>query len=337
MFEFLFRPKTAEDWHAHLRRNPHPQKMLKCLLSDISLSDKRMILYAFLEACVEKRQEESKCTILDAFLHASVERKHKEVQNPKHLKYLAGTKKQSKLLWLESKLDDASHLEITQFIRFALFDEEDDYNDMDWCSRIIKADIKARWIVQREIYLNEEVQALYKSLSLLPPNTDAAVSAAAAAAAEAESQLNAHEKELRYLNYVYWAHKRHIWLLEAGTPVSAAGRAYEARRKHIPDWYLSEWLRRDCAGRGGCCGRGCECCERARNTRDREWSHGHCTSACGCCVRTRGRGRAREVLLLGPEEDMDVLPDDCGVSEDCQGLYVNRLMVAYIWGFGGFV
>lgn len=308
--------------------------MLKCLLSDISLSDKRTILYAFLEACVEKRHEEPKRTILYAFLHASIERKHKEVQNPKYLKYIADARKQSKLLWLESKLDDASHIEMTQFIRFALFNEEDNDSDKDWCSRIIRADIKARWIVQREIYLNEEVQALHKSLSLLPLNTDDAVSAAAA---EAESQLSAYEKELRYLNGIYWAHKQYIWLLEAGTPVSAAGRASETRRKHIPDWYLSEWLRRDCAGRGGCCGRRCGCCERARNTKNREWNHGHCTSACGCCVRTRGCGRAKEVVLLGPERDMDMLPDNCGVSEDCQTLYLNRLVVAYVWGFGGFV
>lgn len=41
--------------------------------------------------------------------------------------------------------------------------------------------------------------------------------------------------------------------------------------------------------------------------------------------------------VVGPEEDMDMLPDDCGVSEDCQGLYLNRLVVAYIWGFGGFL
>lgn len=315
IFRILIRkPKTAEDWHTHLRRDPRPQRMLKCLLSDISFSDKRTILYAYLKPCVQ--------------------RKHKEVQNPKYLEYMANARKQSKLLWLESKLDDAGHLEIVQFIRFALFTEDDNDSDKDWCSRIIRADIKARWIVQREIYLNEEIQALHKSLSLLSINTDAAISAAAA---EAEIQLNAHEKELQYLNYVYWAHKRHIWLLEAGAPVSAAGRAYEARRKHIPDWYLSEWLRRDCAGRGGCCGRGCGCCERARNTRDREWHHGHCTSACGCCVRTRGCGRAKEVEVVGSEEDMDMLPDDCGVSEDCQGLYVNRLMVAYIWGYGGFV
>ena len=310
MFRFLFRrPETAEDWHAHLRRNPNPQKMLICLSSDISLSGKRRILDAFLQACVHKSQ---KC------------------ESPQDPKKPAG-RKHSELLWFESKLDEASHIETAQFIRFALYKEEDNEDDTNWCSRVIREDVKARWLVQREAYLNEEVQALRKSLSLLPPKADEAVSATAAA--KAESKLRVYEKELRHLNNAYWTHKKHIWLLEAGTPVSAAGRAYETRRKHIPEWYLSEWLRRDCAGRGGCCGRECGCCEKARSNRDRKWNYGHCTGACGCCMRTKG---CRKVVT-DPEDDMYEFPDDCDVSEDCRERYVTRLVVAYIWGCEGFV
>lgn len=309
MFRFLFRnPKAAEDWHAHLRRNLNRQKMLKCLLSDISFSDKRTILNVFLQACVENRQ------------------KWKLPQDPKKLAY----KKQSKLLWLESKLDEAGHIKMAQFIRFALYNEEDNESDMDWCSRIIRADVKARWLVQREAYLIEEVQALHKSLSLLPLNADEAV--CAAAATQAEFKLKMYEKELRLLDNAYWAHKKHIWLLEAGIPVSAAGRAYEARWKNIPDWYLSEWLRRDCVGRGGCCGRGCGCCEKARSHKDREWKYGHCTGACGCCMRTKGFRK----MVIDLDDDMYELPDNCGLSEDCQQRYVTRMMVAYIWGCEGF-
>lgn len=180
MFRFLFRnPKAAEDWHAHLRRNPNRQKMLKCLLSDISFSDKRTILNVFLQACVENRQ------------------KWKLPQDPKKLAY----KKQSKLLWLESKLDEAGHIKMAQFIRFALYNEEDNESDMDWCSRIIRADVKARWLVQREAYLIEEVQALHKSLSLLPLNADEAV--CAAAATQAEFKLKMYEKEYRLLDNAY--------------------------------------------------------------------------------------------------------------------------------------
>lgn len=59
-----------------------------------------------------------------------------------------------------------------------------------------------------------------------------------------------------------------------------------------PNWYLCEWLRQDCAGRGGCCGRSCNCCEKLRASAfgvlHLKWDHGHCISACGCYIRTRG-------------------------------------------------
>ncbi|RDW60494.1 uncharacterized protein DSM5745_10952 [Aspergillus mulundensis] len=64
----------------------------------------------------------------------------------------------------------------------------------------------------------------------------------------------------------------------------------------------AQWFhgRRLCAERGGCCARGCGCCERPvtkyiehllEDGKGR-WTtvplYGHCTAECGCCIRERG-------------------------------------------------
>lgn len=83
---------------------------------------------------------------------------------------------------------------------------------------------------------------------------------------EKETQLAVYKAELQLLNDEYWQDNEHVWRLEANTTLGPMRRAYKACRRK-PDWHLSEWLRRDCAGRGGCYGRKCRCCEKARETR----------------------------------------------------------------------
>ncbi|KAJ5489477.1 hypothetical protein N7539_004367 [Penicillium diatomitis] len=57
--------------------------------------------------------------------------------------------------------------------------------------------------------------------------------------------------------------------------------------RNDPMWYMKESLVKDCADRGGCCGRNCGCCElRARHTY--ETGIGHCTVECSCCFEFRG-------------------------------------------------
>lgn len=53
--------------------------------------------------------------------------------------------------------------------------------------------------------------------------------------------------------------------------------------KENPKWYMQKEPTRDCAGRGGCCGRGCGCCEKRESTPGGNMGVGHCTTGCGCC------------------------------------------------------
>lgn len=47
-------------------------------------------------------------------------------------------------------------------------------------------------------------------------------------------------------------------------------------------WYMRDEMVDDCAGRGGCCSRGCGCCAR-RSLSENSKIRGHCTTECWCC------------------------------------------------------
>lgn len=64
-----------------------------------------------------------------------------------------------------------------------------------WSQRFVEADIKARWFVQRDIYLNEEAQALRKSLELSADGKEVAAM---------RSQLSMYCEELQSLDRKYW-------------------------------------------------------------------------------------------------------------------------------------
>lgn len=52
---------------------------------------------------------------------------------------------------------------------------------------------------------------------------------------------------------------------------------------------MHEYLVKDCAGKGGCCGCDCGCCvNRPINLKTRKLGVGHCTAECGCCAEARG-------------------------------------------------
>lgn len=148
---------------------------------------------------------------------------------------------------------------------------------------MIEADIKACWLVQREVYIREEVQALQAFLHLCTGDDDDGD--LDDEAAHRATQLDTYKERLKHLNEQYWAHSQLIWRLQGNISNGVVNRAFKSYRED-PNWYLCEWLRQDWAGRSGCCGRGCGCCEKDRKT-SRGWSLRHCTSACGYCVRRR--------------------------------------------------
>lgn len=113
----------------------------------------------------------------------------------------------SGMLWLESKLDAAGEAKLAQIMRcyigFAKDERDEDGNedgnededeDMHWSDLVIKGDVMAHWIVQREIYVREEIQALRKSLLLLTDGNRGTKEKE-----DTESRPNALEKELQQL------------------------------------------------------------------------------------------------------------------------------------------
>ena len=95
-------------------------------------------------------------------------------------------------------------------------------------------------------------------------------------------------------------------------------KTWENQRKALPDghlkrgfafcrshttWYMHPSLVKDCAGKGGCCARGCGCCARRASVPTRALGAGHCTLDCVCCMKVRGVELKVEIIeskeLLG--------------------------------------
>jgi hypothetical protein len=143
-----------------------------------------------------------------------------------------------------------------------------------WRNRRRKESRKGFSILQREIYLKEEVEALLKVSRIRPLST------------EEGTELKAWEKELEGFDQEYWIHKRAWHKLTLEKPKGPWVREWDAsyRRSAI----LSPKQRSLCIGRGGCCERECGCCERDLKTHREKNKYGHCTMECGCCIRARG-------------------------------------------------
>lgn len=219
--------------------------------------------------------------------------------------------------WLESELEKHGHHQLSQIVRWQQYWNLDDIVSLEdsrvWSQKVVEADIEGRWIIQRETHVREEVRALQKSLELND----------AECAGIRKHQLSAYEEEFQKLDSSYRAYQKRAWNLEGNVPLGVVTRAFRACREN-PDWYLCAWLRQDCAGRGGCCGRECGCCEIAGAHSGYGQPRGHCTSACGCCARTR----RLEIRNYGGKDDMEDFPFDIVA---CNSAYSKRIFRAYIW------
>lgn len=63
--------------------------------------------------------------------------------------------------WLGSKLEQNSHHQLTLSVRWKMFwalDEDRRCEIRMWSQKIIKADIEARWVIQRQTYTKEEIK-----------------------------------------------------------------------------------------------------------------------------------------------------------------------------------
>lgn len=219
---------------------------------------------------------------------------------------------------LEEDLERAGKTQLAQYIRYwsNYLGYDDDEEQNKWCQNIIEADIERRWIAQRRIYLGEKMDIVENGQA--GPITDEDC--------EVVQQICDIVGEPRPLSEKYLTCKRKTWKLECDIPDGPLSRSFYTLRKN-PDWYLSAWLRRDCASRGGCCGRDCRCCEKPREIEEDgkivDVSYGHCTTACSCCIRSRG------FTGDGSLDDMKDFPIE--VHPKASG-YTWCAVRAYIWG-----
>lgn len=103
--------------------------------------------------------------------------------------------------------------------------------DSERCQHVVEADIEARWVVQRDKYLHEEVEeALKKSLILSAPDDDIL---------PLQEAVDAYKKELQRLNTEYRTYSRLLWKLRTRA-TSSSGMAWNKGYGH-------------CTSACGCC------------------------------------------------------------------------------------
>lgn len=146
-----------------------------------------------------------------------------------------------------------------------------DFNLGELLQGIFAFDLMLRYSVQRDEYLKQKCEKLK-----LKEKTKGE-----------EKQLQQYISLRKVCSMGYWRDEQRLYKLESLLPAGPFRRAYDTYRSN-PKWYLHPDLRNDCAGRGGCCGRQCGCCEKREPTPRRRRGVGHCTIECGCCAIARG-------------------------------------------------
>ncbi|KAJ5975002.1 hypothetical protein N7481_008709 [Penicillium waksmanii] len=173
---------------------------------------------------------------------------------------------------------------------------------------LIESDLRLRELTQRE----EVIRQQYQAIKFLSP----------------ENRREAHMKYPQLLDSIskeYWEEERSYYYLEASLLNGPVTRAYSKNREN-PRWYLHKDLRNDCAGKGGCCGRGCGCCENREIIPGRMKGVGHCTSECGCCIQNRD-------FELTPEEEEKLVKIRFDtLNDDRNRTYRRRLLEAFLSG-----
>ncbi|KAJ6184028.1 hypothetical protein N7519_005329 [Penicillium mononematosum] len=178
-------------------------------------------------------------------------------------------------------------------------------------TKIVGFDMLLRYTVQWEETLKQKCQALNKKKR----------------SQEEEKELKYCLSDLKFCSEAYWKQQRGIYEKEASLPAGPFRRAYDTYRSN-PKWYLHPDLRNDCAGRGGCCGRQCGCCEKREPTPGRPRGVGHCTVQCGCCIDARGFEIQSQDLI----DVMDEFLSELIFPDEENKTYYTRYMRAFFIG-----
>ncbi|GAT20655.1 hypothetical protein RIB2604_00801260 [Aspergillus luchuensis] len=138
--------------------------------------------------------------------------------------------------------------------------------------RYIQMYFKLRFSIQHEVYLRAKHDMLYEASTKVPSTS--------------VDEMQTYKKELRSLRETNCNLERETYRYIITLPDGPLGRMLYAHQQQ-KDWYLSNFLRQECARSGGCCGRECGCWEKPRT--DKHPLHkSHCTSMCLCCEDARG-------------------------------------------------
>lgn len=156
-------------------------------------------------------------------------------------------------------------------------------NQLKWCAREWTELWNGFAILQREVYLKEEVAALEKSQKIQHLTE------------EQRKQLKALKDELQKVDRDWWFHRRDINSSELKKPKGPRIRLWDTQGENPK---RVETRRKWRMARGGCCDYDCGCCKKVRNEqRSEEFSH--CSPEdCGCCIRRRGSRKIPEKSRL---------------------------------------
>lgn len=96
------------------------------------------------------------------------------------------------------------------------------------------------------------------------------------------------EQKIHVCSQKYWILERKWWEVRASMQDGTLTRAIDFWRSQ-PRWHMHRILVEYCIGMGGCCARGCGCCDKRQSLLvDRRFAAGHCTLKCSCCEKARG-------------------------------------------------
>lgn len=111
------------------------------------------------------------------------------------------------------------------------------------------------------------------------------------------SEIKKIEKEILKLGKESWFAERIWWSKRATFYEGPLTYGIDLWRSH-PAWYMHQVLVQDCAGKGGCCGRGCNCCaERRGKLPGRKFGEGVIVRFFVIVVRRRGDLRLLRMIL----------------------------------------
>ncbi|KAH8423437.1 uncharacterized protein LDX57_001198 [Aspergillus melleus] len=173
--------------------------------------------------------------------------------------------------------------------------------------RYIKLNIRQRTLVQRESALKSQKHRLCNQ-ERSPVSSE---------------KIDKINLELAKINEQYWQFERDDYELLIQIPDGPLKRGITSTRSR-ENAHMTEWLKQDCAARGGCCSHSCGCCEKPRSE-TRSPNRGHCTAACECCEERRGF-HVDTSHGEDPSQPWDTLGPLSGAS------YKAKLVDAYVFG-----